>query len=98
MATKFYEKNSFSSLDDLNNEEWESSFKILSGLEEEIYNNKIHSEDYIWPRKPLTNQTRPWEYPYVYNNIKKFIPLCKTINPRIIDLGSGFTFFSLRSR
>jgi ubiquinone/menaquinone biosynthesis C-methylase UbiE len=93
METKYYEKNSFSSLDDLNYEEWKSSFKILSELEEEIFNYGIHSEDYIWPRKPLRNQTRPWEYPYVYNNIKKFIPLCKTPNPSIIDLGSGFTFF-----
>ncbi len=44
-----------------------------------------------WVRDPLHQWSRQWEYPYVYDRIRKGTRDIKT--PRILDAGSGITFF-----
>ncbi len=92
-TNKFYERTGFASLDDLSTDEWKEAYKNLDLMQENLFNQKIHTDDYIWPINPLQNQTRPWEYPYVYCNINKILNEFFTKQPLIVDLGSGFTFF-----
>jgi SAM-dependent methyltransferase len=89
----FYEKNGIASLDDLQAPEWKSVFEGLARIQEDLYALHIHTSDYIWPTRPLEEQTRPWEYPFVYSNLQKVLALSGEPGVRMADLGSGFTFF-----
>ena len=53
---------------------------------------KILSAEYKWPRDPLHTWSRQWEYPYVYHHISRWREQSPSA-PRIIDIGSGVTFF-----
>lgn len=46
-----------------------------------------------WVYDPLHNWSRQWEYPFVYANIGGFIVNKKNSRIKILDAGSGVTFF-----
>ncbi len=49
-----------------------------------------------WPLDTLHTWSRVWEYPYVYYNIKNWKEqYFEKRNPKVIDVGSGVTFFPL---
>lgn len=55
---------------------------------------EFRSPEYIWPRYPLHTWSRIWEYPYVYYHIRKLYPSFSISGTtRVVDLGSGVTFF-----
>ncbi|MBI5459236.1 class I SAM-dependent methyltransferase [Methanobacterium sp.] len=58
-----------------------------------INQNKNHMEYYSkkWVADPFHWWSREWEYPYVYQEIKKSVSKKHDLN--ILDAGSGFTFF-----
>lgn len=49
-------------------------------------------KDYPWPVDPFHNWSRIWEYPFVWKKIKD-IKITGRNCLRIVDLGSGLTFF-----
>lgn len=86
----------FANIDDFNSAEYQKNYFEL----EEFSNRFLKSalkfnffpKDYPWPLDPFHNWSRIWEYPFVWkqiNNIKK----TGKIFLRIVDLGSGLTFF-----
>ena len=63
-SANVFERIGFASLEDLNSNEWKQIYELLNSYQEELCSYSVHSDDYIWPVRPLQNQTRPWEYPY----------------------------------
>ena len=56
--------------------------------------SEFRCEEYRWPRDPLHNWSRVWEYPYVYYHLgAHFKTLPQNIRPTVVDVGSGVTFF-----
>jgi len=88
-----FARSGLASLDDLESPEWQSAFQDLSDVENQVRSASVHPPEYQWPRNPLREQTRPWEYPYVYINLKHFFDKRPTSHPLLLDIGSGFTFF-----
>ena len=58
-----------------------------------LYNNRKILDNYSkkWVKDPLHQWSRQWEYPYVFNKIESFFENKETA--RILDAGSGITFF-----
>lgn len=46
-----------------------------------------------WVSDPLHQWSRQWEYPFVYTKIQEFIDDKKSSDIKILDAGSGITFF-----
>ncbi len=55
--------------------------------------NESIFKDYMkkWVKDPLHQWSRQWEYPYVYDRVKKVVE--SKADSRILDAGSGITFF-----
>ena len=83
-------------LSDLASPEHQDVFSILEKeqrtfLERE---SEFRSEEYKWPRDPLHNWSRVWEYPYVYYHLAAYFKaLPHNPIPVVADVGSGVTFF-----
>jgi SAM-dependent methyltransferase len=89
-----FDRSGLASLDDLSTPEWHSLFPLLESIQSEFVAAQPHCPDYPWPRDPLHNCIRVWEYPFVYHQLNS----CRGVIgghslPLIIDLGSGATFF-----
>lgn len=65
-------------------EQYSNGFLATNGATFKSYMKK-------WVEDPLHQWSRQWEYPYVYEQIRKTLGDVK--NPRILDAGSGITFF-----
>jgi SAM-dependent methyltransferase len=48
---------------------------------------------YKWVKDPFHQWSRQWEYPYVFTSIKNYLRAHKVSAPKILDAGSGITFF-----
>jgi len=91
-----FDRGGLAALSDLRTSEWQELFGFLEQeqaafLEQEA---KFRSPEYKWPRDPLHTWSRVWEYPYVYYHLRKWKKgLPRSNQPRVVDLGSGVTFF-----
>jgi len=91
-----FNRSGLASLSDLNSSVCKN---IFSKLEKEQDNflkkeSEFRSEGYKWPRDPLHNWSRAWEYPYVYYHLVKHLnALSQKLLPKVADVGSGVTFF-----
>jgi SAM-dependent methyltransferase len=91
-----FARSGLAALSDLDSPEWRQIFELLEGeqalfLEHE---SEFRSPEYIWPRDPLHNWSRIWEYPYVMHHLQSFGYDWKRTTPaKVVDLGSGVTFF-----
>jgi len=69
-------------------------FKALEQFSDSFLSaNKKYLRNYMnkWVKDPLHQWSRQWEYPFVFNRIKKMIH--QEPRARILDAGSGITFF-----
>ena len=91
-----FERSGLAAVSDLQSSEWRELFALLETQQAEFLDQEsaFRSPEYKWPRDPLHNWSRLWEYPYVYHHLKieraKWAP--ETL-PRVVDVGSGVTFF-----
>jgi len=91
-----FARSGLAALSDLESPEWRQVFKSLENeqalfLEHE---SEFRSPEYTWPRDPLHNWSRVWEYPYVNHHLRCFGEGWKSATPaKVVDLGSGVTFF-----
>ena len=89
-----FERSGLASLDDLSTPLWRSLFSRLESTQSEFLAAQPHCPDYPWPRDPLHNWIRVWEYPFAYYHLESH---CCSLSgqplPRVVDLGSGATFF-----
>jgi SAM-dependent methyltransferase len=73
--------------------------QVFSKLEKEQQTfldkeSEFRSNEYKWPRDPLHNFSRVWEYPYVYHHLAAYLKtLPQDPKPIVADVGSGVTFF-----
>ncbi len=96
MYPSAFDRSGLAALSDLQTQEWRDSFSVLEKEQSAFrqMGNEILDPDYQWPRDPLYQFSRVWEYPYVYHHIlqlknKGLVPA----GARVADLGSGVTFF-----
>lgn len=82
-------------LSDLETPEWRELFQILERDQSEFARHaaSFRSAEYKWPHDPLHTWSRIWEYPYVYHHLRDQKSLSTEKNPRLVDVGSGVTFF-----
>lgn len=96
MRNHCFERAGLASLDDLDTEEWRSLFKEVE-IWQAVFLDKrkeFRSKEYRWPSDTLHNCIRVWEYPFVYHHLRKYREgVAKEIDPTVVDLGSGVTFF-----
>ena len=89
-----FNRNGLATLSDINTEEWKDIFLHLK-IDQDYFLLKesfFRSPEYKWPRNPLYNWSRIWEYPYVFHHLETKINNTNNF-PRVIDVGSGVTFF-----
>lgn len=69
-------------------------FDLKNSSQKFLNENKQLYKKYIWSKDPLIHWSRQWEYPYVFFNINSFFQQDRNLEAsRILDVGSGFTFF-----
>jgi len=93
-----FERSGLAALSDLNSPEWRDIFSALEREQQLFLKHEaaFRSPEYIWPRDPLHNWSRTWEYPYVFHHLQALREARHGNNvARIVDLGSGVTFFPL---
>jgi SAM-dependent methyltransferase len=89
-----FDRSGLASLDDLSTPQWRSLFSRLESIQSEFLASQPHCADYPWPTDPLHNCIRVWEYPFVYHHLQSHGGcLSGRSLPRVVDLGSGATFF-----
>ena len=90
----YFQFNTYALIDDLNDVVHK---KILTNeiiFQDNFLKSKVHfrSKDYKWPNDAIRNWSRVWEYPYVEFHIERYFNE-KSRKLKIIDFGSGVTFF-----
>ncbi|MDX9746412.1 MAG: class I SAM-dependent methyltransferase [Syntrophales bacterium] len=95
-AKNIFNRSGLAALSDLNTPEHNEIFCKLEKKQRAFLDKEsdFRSKEYKWPRDPLHNWSRVWEYPYVYYH---FASLLNTLpagsRPVVADIGSGVTFF-----
>lgn len=93
-----FDRSGIASLDDVKTPQWKTMFQQLERdqIEFLVHQNEFRSEEYKkkWPSDALHWWSRIWEYPYVMHNIKQWYKKnSKKKKLKVVDLGSGVTFF-----
>ena len=81
---------------DLQTPEYGAIFRLLEEVQGEFlaHETEFRSPEYRWPRDPLHNWSRVWEYPYAYGHLRRYHEEWRGAEqPLVVDLGSGVTFF-----
>lgn len=91
-----FSRSGIAALSDLESAECLELFRLLE-IDQERFSEKqvlFRSPQYMWPKDPLHTWSRVWEYPYVYYHLKCLKERSASVSlPRVVDLGSGVTFF-----
>lgn len=91
-----FHRSGQAALSDLNTAEWIALFARLEREAERFrqHESSFRSPEYPWPRDPLHDWSRCWEYPYAYYHLERFIQHAPAASrPVVVDVGSGVTFF-----
>lgn len=91
-----FNRAGLASLDDLERHQWRSLFNKLETHQRQFLDKEteFRSKEYHRPLDTLHTCIRVWEYPFVYHHLKRWREnLVREINPTVVDLGSGVTFF-----
>jgi len=94
--THTFQRSGLAALSDCNSTDWRDIFSLLEKDQSEflVEENHFRSSEYKWPRDPLHDFSRVWEYPYVYYHFASWLnTLPRDSNPIVADIGSGVTFF-----
>ena len=91
-------RSGLASLSDFQDPSWLSRFEQLSREQEEFlrYEHVFRSANYKWPRDPLHNWSRVWEYPYAFEHLRalgRAPGIAQGAPLQLLDVGSGVTFF-----
>jgi 2-polyprenyl-3-methyl-5-hydroxy-6-metoxy-1,4-benzoquinol methylase len=98
MLNNRLDRSGIVALTDIDCDDIKPVYRMLENDQSEFLSksSNFRSPDYLWPLKPLHTWSRVWEYPYVYHHVKNLInenPNNKNGNVKIVDFGSGVTFF-----
>lgn len=76
--------------------EWQNCFLYLENEQSDFsrVESQFRSPEYRWPRAPLYNFSRCFEYPFVYYHLQRRASLSSgKRKPIVLDFGSGVTYF-----
>jgi len=91
-----FDRSGLAALSDLDCPVHNDIFSILEKEQDNFLSKEpeFRSKEYKWPRDPLHNFSRVWEYPYAYHHLSNFLKtLPQDSRPIVADVGSGVTFF-----
>jgi len=91
-----FDRCGLAAISDLDHPEWREIFSGLERVQDEFLGHEaaFRSPEYAWPRDPLHNWSRCWEYPYVYRQLARArSEAASNACLKAADLGSGVTFF-----
>jgi SAM-dependent methyltransferase len=91
-----FDRSGLAAVSDLDAPEVRAIFRQLESVQEEFLakEGSFRSAEYRWPRDPLHNWSRCWEYPYAFRQLQSFRGLAPGKEKFLAaDLGSGVTFF-----
>lgn len=90
-----FDRAGIAALSDLERTEWKEIYSALAAEQDAFLAKEkyFRSANYRWPKNALNNWSRIWEYPFVYHNLKRWQIEEGLSRPRVIDVGSGVTFF-----
>lgn len=91
-----FERSGLAALSDFDSEDWRNIYSILEKDQNEFLAQEkyFRSPEYKWPRDPLHEWSRVWEYPYAYYNLLNYLKILPQDNRIVVaDVGSGVTFF-----
>jgi len=96
MVQNPFDRSGIAALSDLDSDQCGELYALLEREQSEFLaqEDRFRSPEYFWPRDALHNWSRIWEYPYTYHHLRRIrasLPASST--PRVVDLGSGVTFF-----
>ncbi len=99
MSLHNYSGNRLGCISDFLTSEWKESYKELEYYSNQYIDfmlyNDLFPPSYGWPIDPMHNFTRIWEYPYMWFQIRKYMPVLSCVRPKVLDIGSALTFFPL---
>lgn len=91
-----FDRSGIAALSDLETAEWRRLFEYLEKEQASFLDKEpqFRTAGYRWPRDPLYEWGRGWEYPYVYYHLERWRRANGALKaPHVIDVGSGVTFF-----
>jgi len=91
-----FERSGLAAISDLRQEEWREVFGFLEREQQRFREREgeFRSAEYRWPRDPLHEWSRVWEYPYAYEHLRTWRRGWDDKRlPVVADVGSGVTFF-----
>ncbi|MHC4640653.1 MAG: methyltransferase domain-containing protein [Planctomycetota bacterium] len=95
-AKNVFNRSGLATLSDLSSPDHQAIYSKLE-IEQAAFLDKeseFRSNEYTWPRDPLHDFSRVWEYPYVYHHLAAYLKtLPQDPKPVVADVGSGVTFF-----
>lgn len=95
-APSIFDRSGLVPLSDFDSDEWRRLFAELEAEQAGFlkFEPQFRSPEYLWPRDPLHNWSRAWEYPYVYHHLRRLAQTGTSGSRlKVLDLGSGVTFF-----
>src|SRR5262245_56761239 len=91
-----FDWSGIAALADLGTSAWRGLFGALEEQQRRFlaHEHEFRSRGYRWPRDPLHQWSRCWEYPFAYHHLQAFrARLPADAQPLALDVGSGVTFF-----
>ena len=88
-------RSGLAAVSDLRSVEWRELFSTLEREQLRFLEHEplFRSAEYTWPRDPLHEWSRCWEYPYTYYHLRGFAQVLSTgRRPIAVDVGCGVTF------
>jgi SAM-dependent methyltransferase len=95
-ACHIFDRGGLASLSDLRTPEYGVLFSHLEKEQAEflVHEQDFRSPEYRWPKDPLHEWSRIWEYPYAYHHLRRWRQTMPSgATPTVADVGSGVTFF-----
>jgi SAM-dependent methyltransferase len=95
-AESIFDRSGLAAVSDTKHPEHQAIFSTLEKVQAAFLSkeHEFRSREYKWPRDPLHNWSRVWEYPYVYHHLARQLESStNTSRPVVADVGSGVTFF-----
>ncbi len=91
-----FDRSGQAALSDFETPAWRELFARLEQQQARFLKHgaSFQSPEYPWPRDPLHNWSRCWEYPYAYYHLATFRRAWReSASPVVVDVGCGVTFF-----
>jgi SAM-dependent methyltransferase len=93
-APNMFDRCGIATMEDLEQPIYQQVFQELEAIQAKFLAEqaKFRSRRYRWPKDALHNWSRIWEYPYVYQQLRRYAQENRGQKLLAADIGSGVTF------